>query len=1748
MDAPDVPQQQLTTGRLLTRLFVKLLYGFGAIAFVYPWMYSVLDSIQCAPHGTLDPWVMECICPLRRSGPRCDTCNIPRDRGTCKGGTSVCNGLRKGVLCEICMGVQAENTCSDTCDNNRGYYNYRQTCRYCSRNDTCSGHGRCLDDGLCQCDEGWAGEIDGSRPCSLPCQADSGGKPCSGHGVCVAGGQCQCTSPYCGQICDIPLVHEEDIDTPNIAWCYGNGVPDISVGGTCSCGCKRDQYGMPMTVQSEGKTNNYCKHLCPLGTGSHVCGASAIGVALISFNGTERCGCQCSATNAPRPKACDTDCAYGGIKNIDGDCLCTFPNQVGQYPYLCRTCKPGYFMPELGCQAHCVDGVTCITGYCDVDTQNPFRMTCKGCGAHRSGEIIAVVMRSNSLIAVTDRDSAFSNVTYQYFLGNDETRKADVVPIGQSFLRGRYFEYEENKVVVYLNSTDSATITIDAKDGSLGESPYTLDPPMVFEERGLLYGKPFEVSAGSGVDIATLCVSSAPLCQAYSEDPPVMYKALSTNNANGEMIDSDSVFVVATFASFVPESVYNLTIIDTVQRGCATCTENYYPEPTSISLGGDSCSTYCTNGTCHFNGYCSDQGTCVCNFPNMDATCSKCQPNWFPDPGIGVEAPCSQACFGNKMPDDRGSDGVPDDANTCSNHGVCNATGQCRCSDTSNGPLNGFSGESCQYACNPEHESDTVCSGHGVCIRGQCVQCNDGYFGTQCEVTCNRPDQFFWKEKLEGEIVPSNAETNVPCTRNDQRLLCTKLPCNGGSCQKTNQYVHLGKTISYTLCSVGVGSKLVRRPLMECTGFDEATYPYNTSEAKMRIASELGIYCDVDKSEGASEFSSRIGLCARAECSCTKTATRISRNGNTIALPIGTRLGGPACQNSGCPLTEFGNIARWTSACGERPPPIVASPLAVLYRYPEDLARGYDDLQALLSNAPQMCSRGTCLTVENNVANGTEHGAAPADAEGVEGYCECKQTPESEKAVAVTQRGLDGTLSQKNVQCSVQGEPQWARACCKMHEEGGKSPFFGQGCSDRCLCNSAQYWKGTCAIGAGEGTSMLGVGCNCRAGYHEDMRASPRTRLFCGPTCDYTCKGVINRITQQPVPDLRKACPADKAQPSVPAQQSGCYDDLLPCNGHGACTGRNGMCLQSNLKYGGRESSCVCWGTQISLSDVPENYELPNLVALYGGEDCSHPCPGAERLDAFVQEHYDVLHGTSGESADAVIETKRSFINLYKQHVCSGHGFCSVGATSKNARLVCECPGDFGGDQCDKQCTLDDTYWQGRRPYQELNANPSIDNLLSTDFGLNACGPRGRCVDNNECSINPMYANGRFVGMDYDTARAYVKSLLSADVDDNLFTNFFEQWSMAFVGAFAVCTESYYSATPLSRNSQDSSYIHQIPDIVGWQLTRSCDAQYRQFTEYPNEQNAPWCCQEPVNTAKWKDEHFVDIGTHGGCPVNKCPNFATGRQCTTCRSPAFAHLLSATHSASCNELDGLNQMQGYCAVCAQQKYQNKVYPYDAYNLKHYGEKELECEQCLSDSHRLSGEQKYKQQAELNLSICNGHGKCMGRTKTFGGKLYGMSPADFVVDKDADLLLCGDTPQLGLCECDEDFEGPTCAMPKTQAACGAHGTLKNFPTKYSYCDCERGYIGMYCDMYDNTGVSSQSTFVSMCQVAQRLPSGAVQLIDCNDATGNTKCSSGRCSTCSHPLLDPDAMCREYKDIVLTTKQENVRKKRRQSSCI
>lgn len=176
-----------------------------------------------------------------------------------------------------------------------------------------------------------------------------------------------------------------------------------------------------------------------------------------------KCGCRCNAQST-RAVACDTDCAYGGTEDALGNCICKFANQDGTYPHFCRTCKPGYFVPQFGCHEYCVDAVTCPSGYCALDTQNTMKVSCHGCSAHHRGDIVPIVLQSNNVTTMSDSSGAFPTVTYSFKRNAGELRTAIITAVRTTkAVRAHQLIYSAKNVTVQLDSADNATIVVNSK-------------------------------------------------------------------------------------------------------------------------------------------------------------------------------------------------------------------------------------------------------------------------------------------------------------------------------------------------------------------------------------------------------------------------------------------------------------------------------------------------------------------------------------------------------------------------------------------------------------------------------------------------------------------------------------------------------------------------------------------------------------------------------------------------------------------------------------------------------------------------------------------------------------------------------------------------------------------------------------------------------------------------------------------------------------------------------------------------------------------------------------------------------------------------------------------------------------------------------------------------------------------------------------------------------------------------------------
>ncbi len=125
-----------------------------------------------------------------------------------------------GDYCEICDG---ENV-----------YGTPPNCKYCSRSETCNGHGACNNDGFCECDEGYTGsDCSQCTPNYYPdgdiCRFCEASSVCNGHGTCNANGNCLCNNPIDGdRYCSIVSTASGG-DSFSITYSFGSGSTERKV-------------------------------------------------------------------------------------------------------------------------------------------------------------------------------------------------------------------------------------------------------------------------------------------------------------------------------------------------------------------------------------------------------------------------------------------------------------------------------------------------------------------------------------------------------------------------------------------------------------------------------------------------------------------------------------------------------------------------------------------------------------------------------------------------------------------------------------------------------------------------------------------------------------------------------------------------------------------------------------------------------------------------------------------------------------------------------------------------------------------------------------------------------------------------------------------------------------------------------------------------------------------------------------------------------------------------------------------------------------------------------------------------------------------------------------------------------------------------------------------------------------------------------------------------------------------------------
>ncbi len=308
----------------------------------------------------------------------------------------------------------------------------KQECAPNARNP-CSGHGRCQDDGSCDCrdengnDVGWRGSI-----CNIKCKGTVNGKPCNGFGTCLANGNCQCFDGYRGEGCDLKcpgLIQNPNPiyanDPTKMLVCSGRGECQSNEGSLATCKCIPGYVGFDCSVACEGlifqvtisgvsrvpigncSGHGQCKTTlptvadraelgscaCDRGWRFSNCSRECAGGAKNPCSGSNQGTCTASGSCICEPgwrgASCNRECAGGFSKPCNNHGICT--------PFGNCTCFEGYL--SFDCGFECEGGAgnpcnrhgTCLTdGSCDCDAEYRGRacdLKCPGTNDRKDGYV-----------------------------------------------------------------------------------------------------------------------------------------------------------------------------------------------------------------------------------------------------------------------------------------------------------------------------------------------------------------------------------------------------------------------------------------------------------------------------------------------------------------------------------------------------------------------------------------------------------------------------------------------------------------------------------------------------------------------------------------------------------------------------------------------------------------------------------------------------------------------------------------------------------------------------------------------------------------------------------------------------------------------------------------------------------------------------------------------------------------------------------------------------------------------------------------------------------------------------------------------------------------------------------------------------------------------------------------------------------------------------------------------------------------
>ncbi|CUE73902.1 Hypothetical protein, putative [Bodo saltans] len=595
------------------------------------------------------------------------------------------------------------------------------------------------------------------------------------------------------------------------------------------------------------------------------------------------------------------------------------------------------------------------------------------------------------------------------------------------------------------------------------------------------------------------------------------------------------------------------------------------------------------------------------------------------------------------------------DTTVCSGNGKCNwSTGTCNCKRND---VDGYwQGDACQYcldayanstscrsACPLGETEQLVCSGHGVCSDGTCVQCDVPYTGSSCSTLCPQSTagvcnghgvcdfdgQCLCSGNWTGDICSACAEGWVGANCEQKCLSSAAGICNGhGECLPSTPGGIVPDAAAGCLCDANYCGSSCEASGNECFACSE-TYLYGPTCSGYC----LGISSDRTKTCSGNGYcqngTAGSGLCVcdsgygHADCSqaCPRSGAGAvcSGRGNcsavdaTCTCTVG--FGGAGCELA-CP-TGISKIAQMNGAASNSSATRTICSSQGVCNYTDatcTCTAGFFGA-ACEQKCSDQCKHGDCVVSKTPVASSP--------------LCRCYQSLDlgfwSGSDCSVCSSAFTGA------QCTVP---------CPLSTVNGL-PCEGRG---RCVLNTTSPSLAICDCTTATVGVWSGSTCSsCAPGYF-------------GPTCSAQCPG--------------SAC--------------------SPCNGRGTCSdGLTGTGL------------CSCFGDVNSTMGSWRGAVCDNCAAGVFGPSCTGVCPRSS-TGLICTSHGTCSDGVDGSGlctcltgfSGAACGTCAAgyygnactrCATLVATTSCSGHGTCDDGRSGTGA---CTCVVGFGGAHCGFPCPV----------------------------------------------------------------------------------------------------------------------------------------------------------------------------------------------------------------------------------------------------------------------------------------------------------------------------------------------------------------------------------------------------------------------------------------------------------------------------